>query len=135
LTVYPSRIRWCFLSVQFSHATARLSPFTLVPYAGTINGSKSRRSLLIHYRHRRNIVISASTATFTTTSFLLLLLRSIVSILSSCSTPGVNGLASWLSGSTMSWYWAKRRIGGLNLTMVRRHSRDLTECWIKEEGR
>jgi len=30
LTVYPSRIRWCFLSVQFSHATARLSPFTIL---------------------------------------------------------------------------------------------------------
>jgi hypothetical protein len=124
--------------VQFGHAIARLSPFTLVTYAGTVKRAKPlfpdslcRRRVVAF--HRRNIVTSASTATFTTTFLLLLLLlRFITSILSSYSTPGVNGLASWLEGSRMSQYWAKQRIDGLDLTMVRRHSGDLAE--VLEEG-
>ena len=59
----------------------------------------------------------------------------LASILSSCSTPGVNGLASWLDGSRMSQYWAKRRIDGLDLAMVRRHSGDLVEVLEEGEGR
>jgi hypothetical protein len=62
--------------------------------------------------HRRNIVTLASIATFydylppppPPPSSIL------ASILSSYSTLGVNGLASWLDGLRLSQYWAKRRM-------------------------
>jgi hypothetical protein len=94
-----------------------------------------RRRVVAFYR--RNIVTLASTATFYNylppppppPSSIL------ASILSSCSTPGVNELASWLDGLRLSQYWAKRRINGLDLTMVRRHSGDLAEVLKEGEER
>jgi hypothetical protein len=74
------------------------------------NGLCRRRVVVFH---RRNIVTLASIATFydylpppppPPPSSIL------ASILSSYSTPGVNGLVSWLDGLRLSQYWAKRRI-------------------------
>ena len=106
-----------YTSIQHSCPFLRcFTPFTLVTYAGTVkrakplfpNGLCRRRVVAFH---RRNIVTLASIATFydylpppPPPSSIL------ASILSSCSTLGVNELASWLDGSRLSQYQAKRRM-------------------------
>jgi hypothetical protein len=83
-----------------------------VTYTGTINGLKSRRISLIRSqvkgrRHRVVVTLASAVAFYDylpppppppPPSSIL------ASILSSYSTLGVNGLASWLDGSRLSQY-------------------------------